>query len=86
MLTVVTALSLLAGVGACRRADEGGKPTTMNPASSEVMGNTAGATGTPGQSDAAKRAQGEDRAQGAAGTASAATAVGRAARAAGASY
>lgn len=58
ILAVATAAAMLVGVGACRRADEGGKPTTMNPASSEVMGNTAGVTGTPGQSGAAERASG----------------------------
>jgi len=52
------ALALAAGVGACRRAGDGSRPTTMNPASSEVMGNTAGVAGTPGGSDAARRADG----------------------------
>jgi hypothetical protein len=56
MLVAATAVALLAATGACRRADEGGPSNTMNPASSEVMGNTAGVTGTPGQSDAAQRA------------------------------
>ena len=56
MLAAAAAVALIAGVGACRRADDGGRPTTMNPASSEVMGNTAGVSGTPGQSDAARRA------------------------------
>ena len=56
MLAVATALSMIAGVGACRRSGEGSRPTTLNPASSEVMGNTAGAAGTPGDSGAARRA------------------------------
>ena len=56
MLAVAMAAALIAGVGACRRTDDGSRPTTMNPASSQVMGNTAGAAGTPGRSDAAQRA------------------------------
>lgn len=56
MLAVAMAAALIAGIGACRRTDDGSRPTTMNPASSQVMGNTAGAAGTPGRSDAAQRA------------------------------
>lgn len=51
------AAALLCAVasGACKRVNEGEHPQTMNPASSEVMSNSAGANGTPGESDAASR-------------------------------
>lgn len=56
---VVGALVLALGCAGCKRVNEGEHPQTMNPASSEVMSNSAGVSGTPGQSDAADRAGSE---------------------------
>jgi metal-dependent amidase/aminoacylase/carboxypeptidase family protein len=56
LATCAAAVATMTGVGACRRADEGARPTTMNPATRSVMSNTAGPAGTPGNSDAAERA------------------------------
>ena len=58
VLAAAMAAALIMGFGACRRAGDGSRPSTLNQASSSVMGNTAGVTGTPGQSDAAQRAAG----------------------------
>ena len=58
VVVAAMAAALTLAVGACRRSGDGSRPATLNQASSQVMGNTAGATGTPGQSDAAQRAAG----------------------------
>ncbi|HKT96641.1 MAG TPA: hypothetical protein VJS30_08910 [Paraburkholderia sp.] len=53
---LVCACALVLGFTACRRANEGERPQTTNPVSNQMMGNSAGMSGTPGHSDAAQRA------------------------------
>jgi hypothetical protein len=56
-ITLITLFSgaLIAAAGGCRRTDNG-NPGALDAGSSGVMSNSAGPSGTPGESDAAKRA------------------------------
>lgn len=69
------ALACALACAGCKRENEGERPQTMNPASSQVMSNSAGMSGTPGQSDAAQRAQASSPAASAPDAASPASAV-----------
>ncbi|MFM0339828.1 hypothetical protein PQR27_25450 [Paraburkholderia fungorum] len=53
---MLSMVALTTATYGCKRVDNGNKDT-MSAGSSGVMSNTAGVNGTPGDSDAAKRAE-----------------------------
>ncbi|MGF6470917.1 hypothetical protein [Paraburkholderia youngii] len=58
MLIALSAIALMAGASGCKRSAENGRISTGQ-MSSGVMSNSASPRGTPGDSDAAKRANSE---------------------------